>query len=65
MAILRPREIRMMSKEERAEKLKELRQSLMDEMSKLASTGMAENPGRIGAIRRTIARIETINRGTA
>lgn len=60
MAILRSKEIRQLTKEERQEKLGELKQELMKEVSKLASTGLPDNPGRLKEIKKTIARIHTI-----
>ncbi len=60
MAILRAKEIRQLSKDERKEKLTELKQELMKEVSKLASTGLPDNPGRLKEIKKTIARIHTI-----
>jgi large subunit ribosomal protein L29 len=62
VAILKSDEIRDMSKEEMDEKISELRNELLRERSKIASGGVAENPGRIKEIRRTIARILTIRR---
>lgn len=62
MAILRSEEIRDMSKEEIDEKTFELRSELLRERSKIASGGVADNPGRIKEIRRTIARILTIKK---
>lgn len=62
MAIIRFKELKTMKEDERAAKLVELKQELMKERSKVASTGLADNPGRMSEIRRTIARIETIAR---
>lgn len=56
MAILRAKEIRQLTKEERGEKLSELKQELMKETAKVAP----ENPGRLKEIKKTIARIYTI-----
>ncbi len=61
MALLRPKEIREMSREERLEKLKELRGELA-RLRVQAHRGSLENPGRIREIRRAIARILTIER---
>ncbi len=58
---LKAREIRAMSREEREKKLRELRLELM-KLRMQAQLGTLENPGRIRAIRKTIARILTINR---
>ncbi|MEE8401676.1 MAG: 50S ribosomal protein L29 [Candidatus Hydrothermarchaeaceae archaeon] len=62
MAILRSAEIRDMSEEEVDEKIFELKGELLREKTKIASGGVADNPGRIKEIRRTIARILTIKR---
>lgn len=62
MVILRSEEIRDMSEEETGEKMFELRSELLREKSKIASGGTADNPGRIKEIRRTIARIMTIQK---
>ena len=61
MAILRPREIRKMSREERRKRLEELRAELM-RLRVQAARGTLENPSRIREIRRAIARILTIER---
>jgi len=58
---LKAREIRAMSREEREKKLKELRLELM-KLRMQSQLGTLENPGKIKAIRKTIARILTINR---
>ncbi|MEM3399668.1 MAG: 50S ribosomal protein L29 [Candidatus Micrarchaeia archaeon] len=62
MAILRSNEIREMSRKTREEKIQELKRELNQELSLVAAGGRASNPGRIREIRRTIARILTINR---
>ncbi len=56
---LKPDDIRKMSPEERKEKLEELRMELV-KLRLQAEMGTLDNPGRIRAIRRTIARILTI-----
>ncbi len=58
---LKPREIRAMSPEERLKKLEELRLELM-KLRLQAAMGTIDNPGKIRAIRKTIARILTIMR---
>jgi len=62
MAIHRADEIRKMSAKERGERLTELSNELLRERSMKASGGAPENPGRIREIRRTVARIKTIQR---
>jgi large subunit ribosomal protein L29 len=60
MAILRSSEVRNMSPEERADELETLKSELVRERALTSAGGAPENPGRIGEIRRTIARIKTI-----
>ena len=60
MAILRPKEIRNLNKEEKEKQLQQLKTELSREHSAVASGTKPENPGRIKEIRRTIARILTI-----
>jgi len=62
MAILRVDEIRNMSREERLDELDNLNNELIRERAVASAGGAPENPGRIGEIRRTIARIKTINK---
>ncbi len=58
---LKPSEIRKMSREERLKKLEELRTELI-RLRLQAETGTLDNPGKIRTIKKTIARILTINR---
>ncbi|KKG16483.1 50S ribosomal protein L29 [Methanosarcina sp. 2.H.T.1A.6] len=60
MAILRTNEIRTMTIEERADELETLSNELIRERALTSAGGAPDNPGRIGEIRRTIARIKTI-----
>ena len=60
MAILRASEIRAMTLEERADELEALNSEIIRERALTSAGGAPENPGRIGEIRRTIARIKTI-----
>jgi large subunit ribosomal protein L29 len=60
MAILRVDEIRNMSREERLDELDTLNAELIRERAIASAGGAPENPGRIGEIRRTIARVKTI-----
>ena len=60
MAIIKTEEIRAMSVEERSDELETLRNELVRERALTSAGGAPENPGRIGEIRRTIARIKTI-----
>jgi large subunit ribosomal protein L29 len=60
MAILRTDEIRNMSNDERSDELETLKSELIRERALTSAGGAPENPGRIKEIRRTIARIKTI-----
>jgi large subunit ribosomal protein L29 len=60
VAILRAESIRDMSFEEMKEKRQELRAEYSKEKALLATGTAPENPGRIRALRRTIARINTL-----
>jgi large subunit ribosomal protein L29 len=62
MAILRPDEIRDMTERERQEEREELETELLNAKAVKAAGGAPENPGRIKELRRTIARIKTIQR---
>jgi len=62
MPILRVREIRQMPAEERRNKLDEIRTELVRLKTTVASGGTIENPGRIKELRKTMARILTIER---
>ncbi len=60
MSIFRIDEIRKMSEKERKEELESLMTDLMREQGMIATGGASDNPGRVGEIRRTIARIKTV-----
>lgn len=60
MAILRAEEARNMTEEELEERLDDLNLELSKERGQIAVGGFPEDPGRIGEIRRTIARIKTV-----
>ncbi|MGC1122241.1 MAG: 50S ribosomal protein L29 [Candidatus Methanofastidiosia archaeon] len=60
MAILRAESIRDMSLEEMKDKRRELRAEYSKEQALLATGTAPENPGRIRALRRTIARLNTL-----
>ncbi|MBX5328450.1 MAG: 50S ribosomal protein L29 [Candidatus Bathyarchaeota archaeon] len=60
MPILRVKEIRGMSSEQRMEKLDELKTELVRLKTMVKAGGTIENPARIRELRRTIARILTI-----
>jgi large subunit ribosomal protein L29 len=60
MPILRVKDIRAMSSDERKKKIVELRTELVRLKTMVKAGGALENPARIREIRRTIARILTI-----
>ncbi|GAD53120.1 LSU ribosomal protein L35e (L29p) [Halarchaeum acidiphilum MH1-52-1] len=62
MAILHTQEIRDMTPAEREAELEEIETELLNEKAVKAAGGAPENPGRIGELRRTVARIKTIQR---
>jgi large subunit ribosomal protein L29 len=62
MAILRAKDIRNMKPEEIKKKLQELRLELSKELANVKMGRPVKNPGKIREIRRTIARILTIQR---
>ncbi|UZE91819.1 MAG: 50S ribosomal protein L29 [Methanosarcinales archaeon] len=62
MAIIRPDEIRKMTPDERKEQITKLSSDLIIERAIASAGGAPENPGRIKEMRRTIARVKTIQR---
>jgi len=62
MAVLRSKEIRQLSEKERSEKFEELEKELMKLKSQSATGTAPANPGKIKAIKRTIARMLTLQR---
>lgn len=60
MAILRADEIRELSDAEIEQELEDLEQELLAETSVQAAGGAPDNPGRLKELKRTIARIKTI-----
>jgi large subunit ribosomal protein L29 len=61
MAILRLKEIRDMPSEKRQEKVNEFRTELARLKTMIEAGGSIDNPTRIKELRKTIARILTIN----
>lgn len=61
MAILRVKEIRRMTREERERRLNELRAELARLRTMVKAGGAIEKPARIREVKRTIARILTVN----
>ena len=62
MAILYVEEIRDMTPAERDAELEELKTELLNAKAVQAAGGAPEDPGRISELRKTIARIKTIQR---
>jgi large subunit ribosomal protein L29 len=62
MPILRMSEIREMSAEERSRRLDELRTELSKLKTMIHAGGSVENPGRIKALKKAIARVLTVMR---
>ncbi|MDH5438790.1 MAG: 50S ribosomal protein L29 [Candidatus Bathyarchaeota archaeon] len=60
MPILRTKDIRAMSSEDRAKKLMELRTELLRMKTLVKAGGAVENPARVRELRKAIARILTI-----
>jgi len=60
MAILHTEEIRDMTESEREEELAELETELLNTKAVQAAGGAPENPGRVSELKKTIARIKTI-----
>jgi large subunit ribosomal protein L29 len=64
MAILRAEEVRKMNSDERQDELDKLVMELIRERAVTSAGGAPESPGKIKEIRRTIARIKTIQTET-
>lgn len=60
MAILRMNEIRKLKPEQREARLNQYRREIMDLRAMLSAGGSIENPGRISALRKTVARLITV-----
>ena len=65
MAILRSKDIRSMKDADLERQLKDLRNDLLKQRAITATGGAPESPGRIRELRRTIARILTIQKEKA
>jgi large subunit ribosomal protein L29 len=59
MAILRARDVKQLSDIELQEQMEKLRMELVQHYGKVSAGGATENPGHIGELRRTIARLMT------
>jgi large subunit ribosomal protein L29 len=60
MAILKTKHIRAMKYDELAKRLSELKLELLKEMGNVKMGRPIKNPGRVRELRRTIAKIKTI-----
>jgi large subunit ribosomal protein L29 len=58
--VLKAKEVRILTSEERAEKLNELKRELMHERGVAAMGGSPPSPGKIRQLRTSIARLLTI-----
>jgi len=56
------REIREMAPDERRRRLEELRTELSKLRTMISAGGSVENPGRVTALRRTVAKVLTVMR---
>jgi large subunit ribosomal protein L29 len=61
MPMKRMKEIRDMSSEDRAKRLDELRTELVRLKTMISAGGTVENPARVKALRKSIARILTVD----
>ncbi|MDK2892410.1 50S ribosomal protein L29 [Methanohalophilus sp.] len=62
MAILKTKEVRNMSPNERMDEVEKLRTELIRENALASAGGAPDNPGRIRELKKTIARIKTIQK---
>jgi large subunit ribosomal protein L29 len=62
MAIVKAKEVREMTEDKRAKQLADLKNELLKERAITSTGGAPESPGRIRELRRTIARIITIQK---
>lgn len=60
--VMKMKEIRSLSADQRASRLVQYRQQLMELKSQLSAGGSIDDPGKIKGIKKTIARLETIKR---
>ena len=60
MPVLRMKEIRELSSDERTEKLDEFRTELLRMKTMISAGGTVENPARVKALRKAIAKILTV-----
>ena len=60
MPIVRMKEIRDMTSEQRQQKLEELKTELSKMRTLINAGGSVENPGRVRALRKSIAQLKTV-----
>jgi len=60
LPIVRMKEIRDMTSEQRQQKLEELRTELSKMRTLINAGGSVENPGRVKALRKSIAQLKTV-----
>ncbi len=60
MAELKANQLRKMSKDEIAERVKELKENLLRQRASVAMGGSPLNPGLIKSIRKQLARVKTV-----
>jgi len=60
LPIVRMKEIRGMTSEQRQQKLEELRTELSKMRTLINAGGSVENPGRVRALRKSIAQLKTV-----
>jgi len=60
MAILKIDEIREMDSSELKDQISDFQQELVQERGQIEVGGFSDNPGRIGEMRKTIARMKTV-----
>jgi len=65
MPVIRIKEIRDMSPEDRAKRLSDIRTELLRLRTMIGAGGTVENPGRVQALRKAIAKILTVDREEA
>ena len=62
MSLIKKNEIKAMTNKQREEKITDLKKEIIKSNAQISTGTVPENPGRIKEIRRTIARLITINK---
>jgi len=60
MPLLKAKQVRELTKDERALKLRELENELLVERGKVATQGGGKSAGRVKALRKEVARVKTV-----